>query len=288
MDEVICKIFDEANFFEQQGYEKTASQTNELAIRVEQKKIRDVTTILGEVLKIGNTFSSEFEALSPFGAEYRKKCVPQTQLIVFGGLMAMDKEQLPPPEFLINLIKKMNAQDDYINALNKSLAALLSKNNRTPEESQEMFRDACIIYEKSIEGSFSSAAKIMYFLMQKMDDCITEANETQTVMDICSNLQKAKVNIPVFLENWPEKNHIRNAIAHAQNQYDPILDRVHFVNKDRDDKITYESPVDMTFEDFFEIWMQVADAIDSLRYSMRIYGVFQTLAMYHFRQQAGT
>ena len=282
MDEVICKVFDEANFFQQQGYERTASQTNELAIRVEQKKIRDIKTILGEVLKISNTFSSEFEALSLFGAEYRKKCFPQTQLIVFGGLMAMDKEQLPPPEFLINLIKKMNAQDDNINSLNKSLAALLSKNNRTPEESNQMFREACTIYEKSIEDTFSSAAKIMYFLMQKMDVGIPEANETQTVMDILSNLEQAKMDIPIFLENWPEKNNIRNAIAQEQNQYDSMLDRVHFVNKDGDGKVTYESPVDMTFEDFFDIWMQVVDAVDSLRYSMRLYGVFQTLAMYKF------
>ena len=282
MDEVICKVFDEANFFQQQGYERTASQINELAIRVEQKKIRDIKTILGEVLKISNIFSSEFEALSLFGAEYRKKCFPQTQLIVFGGLMAMDKEQLPPPEFLINLIKKMNAQDDNINSLNKSLAALLSKNNRTPEESNQMFREACTIYEKSIEDTFSSAAKIMYFLMQKMDVGIPEANETQTVMDILSNLEQAKMDIPIFLENWPEKNNIRNAIAQEQNQYDSMLDRVHFVNKDGDGKVTYESPVDMTFEDFFDIWMQVVDAVDSLRYSMRLYGIFQTLAMYTF------
>jgi len=284
LNEEICKVFDSANFFEQQGYEKTASQINELAIRVEQKKNREVKTILGEVLKISNTFSSEFETPPPIGAEYRKKCFPQTQLITFGGLMAMDKEQLPPPEFLINLVKKMNEQDDYINSLSKSLSVLLSKDNRTPEEDKEMFRVACTIYEQSIEGSFSSTAKIMYFLMEKMGVGIPEFKQSDTVWDIWNNLEKAKVDIPVFLENWPEKNHIQNAIANAQNQYDPNLDRVHFINKDRDCKITYESPDDMTFADFFEIWMQVADAIDSLRYSMRLYGIFQTLAAYHLRQ----
>ena len=281
MNEVICKVFDEANFFQQQGYEKTASQTNELAIRVEQKKIRDVKTILGEVLKISNIFTSEFDTLSLFGAEYRKKCFPQTQVIVFSGLMAMDKEQLPPPEFLINLIKKMNSQDDNINSLSKSLSDLLSKENRTPEESKEMFRDACTIYEQSIEGTFSSAAKILYFLMEKMGVCNPESNKPQTVWDIWNNLEKAQVEKPAFLENWPEKSRIQKAIATAQNQYDPLLDRVHFINKE-DGKITYQSPEDMTFADFFEIYIQVADAIESLRYSMRFYGIFQTLAVYTY------
>jgi len=284
LNEEICKVFDAGNFFEKQGYEKTASQINELAIRVEQNKNRELKTILGEVLKISNTFNSEFEAPPLIGAEYRKKCFPQTQLITFGGLMAMDKEQLPPPEFLINLVKQMNEQDDCIDALSKSLSVLLSKDNRTTEEGKEMFRVACTIFEQSIEGSFASAAKIMYFLMEKMGVGIPEFEQSATVGDIWSNLEKAKVDIPVFLESWPEKNHIRNAIAHAQNQYDPNLDRVHFINKDTDGKITYESPDDMGFADFFEIWMQVADAMDSLRYSMRLYGIFQTLAAYHLRK----
>ncbi len=280
MHEEICKVFDEANFFQQQGYEKTASQINDLTVRVEQKKIREIKTILGEVLKISNTFNSEFETAYPMGGAYRRKCFPQTQLIVFSGLMAMDKEQSQPPEFVLNLIKKMNTQDDYINSLSKSLSALLSKDNRTPEEGKEMFRDACTIYAQSFEGIFSSAAKILYFLMEKTGEGIPEFTPTATVWDIWNNLKQGKVDVPVFLENWHEKNNIQKAIAHAQNQYDPMRDRVHFVNKDRDGKITYESPEDMTFADFFEIWMEVADAIDSLRYSMRLYGIFQTLAMY--------
>ncbi len=279
MKNEICTVLDEANFFQQQGYEKTASQINELAIRVEQKKIRDIKTIFGAVIKIGDTFRSEFEAAYPIGKEYRKKCFTQTQLIVFGGLMAMEKAQAPPPEYLLKLLKSMNQRDDHINSLSKSLSELLQKSTRTPEEDKEMFRDACTIYEKSIEGNYSTAIKTIYFLMQEMGVCIPKPNEMQTIWDVWNNFEKANVDIPLLLEKWPEKDHIRNAISHAQNQYDPATDKVHFINRDETNKITYESPNEMTFSDFFDIWMQITDATDSLRYSMRLYGIFQSLAI---------
>jgi hypothetical protein len=275
----ICNVLDEASFFEQQGYQRTASQISELAIRVEQKKICALKDVFGEVIKISDTFRSEFEEAYPIGKEYRKKCFSQTQLIVFGGLIAMDKTQLPPPEFLLELLKKMNQRDDYITSLSKSLSVLLQKSNPTAQESKEMFRDACTIYEQSIEGIFSSAIKIMYFLIEKMGVCIPEFQENNTVWDIWNNFEKAHVDLPVILENWPEKNHIRNAIAHSQNHYDPVLDKVNFFNLGETGKVTYESPKEMTFSDFFEIWMQITDAIDSLRYSMRLYGIFQSLGI---------
>jgi hypothetical protein len=193
--------------------------------------------------------------------------------------MAIDKEQKPPPEYLLALMKKMNQRDEYVNSLTKSLAELLQKDRRTTDESKNMFRDACTIYEQVIEGIFSSTVKILYFLIKKMGVDLPESKETDTVWDIWHNFEKAHLEIPIFLENWPEKNNIRNAIAHSQNQYDPILNRVHFISKDKTGKITYESPDSMTFSDFFAIWMQIADAIDSLRYSMRLYGIFQSLVI---------
>jgi hypothetical protein len=278
MNNNICKVLDEAKFFEQQGFARTASQIIKLTGQVEQKEISSIGNIMVEVIKIGETFSSEFENTYPIGKEYRKKCFPQTQLIVFRGLIAIDKTQQPPPDYLIKLLNKMNTRDEYVNSLCKNLSLLLLKENRTFEESKEMFRDACTIYEQSIEGIFSSAVKILYFLMEKMNLPIPESNEVQTIWDIWHNLEKAHVEPPLFLENWPEKNSIRNAIANSQNQYDPNSDRVNFIDYDKSGKVTYESN-DMSFSDFFKIWMQVSDAIDSLRYSMRLYGIFQSLAM---------
>jgi hypothetical protein len=195
--------------------------------------------------------------------------------------MKIDRTQKPPPEYLIALLKKMNQRDEYVNSLSKSLAILLEKDNRTFEESMNMFRDACTIYEQAIEGIFSSAVKILYFLIaENSQGVIPEPNEAFSVWDIWNNFEKAHIDQPVFLENWPEKNHIRNAIAHSQNQYDPVLDKVHFLTRDiKTGKITYESPNNMTFSDFFALWIQIADAIDSMRYSHRVYGIFQSLVI---------
>ena len=278
MNQNISNVLDEVKFFEQQGYCKTASQIIKLVGQVEQKEVSSIGNIMVEVIKIGETFSFEFENTYPIGNEYRKKCFTQTQLIVFRGLIEIDKTQKPPPDYLIKLLNKMNARDEYVNSLCKSLSLLLLKENRTFEENKEMFRDACTIYEQSIEGIFSSAVKILYFLMEKMNFPIPESNEKQTIWDIWNNLEKAHVEMPLFLENWPEKKSIRNAIAHSQNQYDPAMDKIKFINYDKQGKVLY-SRNDMSFSDFFKIWMQVADAIDSLRYSMRLYGIFQALAM---------
>jgi hypothetical protein len=277
MNENITNVLNEAEFFEQQGYRRTAVQIIKLAEHVKQTK-PDIGHIMVEVMKIGETFTSEFEQANPVGKEYRKRCFPQTQLIVFRGLIAIDKTQQPPPDYLIKLLKKMNARDDHINSLSKSLSSLLLKENRTFEETKQMFIDACTIYAQTIEGIFSSAVKILYYLMAKMGIPVPESNEQQTIGDIWQNLEKTPVEKPVFLDNWPEKNSIKNAIASSQNQYDILCDKVSFITCDQSGKITYESK-DMSFSDFFEIWIQVADAIDSLRYSMRLYGIFQSLAM---------
>lgn len=45
-----------------------------------------------------------------------------------------------------------------------------------------------------------------------------------------SEIQKEFNVVPVFLENWEEKRHIRNAIAHATTYYDPVKDEVRFVD----------------------------------------------------------
>jgi hypothetical protein len=277
MNENVSNVIAEANFFEQQGYRRTAVQIIKLAEHVKQTK-PDIGNIMVEVMKIGETFSSEFELANQIGKEYRKKCFTQTQLIVFKGLIAIDKTQQPPPDYLIKLLKKMNIRDNHINSLSKSLSSLLLKENRTFEETKQMFMDACTIYEQTIEGTFSSAVKILYYLMEKMGIPVPESNEQQTIGDIWQNLEKTAVEKPVFLDNWPEKNSIRNAVAHSQNQYDTLCDRVSFIDCDKSGKVTYESK-DMSFSGFFEIWIQVADAIDSLRYSMRLYGIFQSLAM---------
>jgi hypothetical protein len=279
MKDEICNVLDEANFFEQRGYDKTSSQIVSLAKAVENGQVTSVKGILDAVIKIGESFKLEFENANPTGKDYRRKCYPQAQLIVFAGLMAVDREQTPPSDYLLELLKKMNQRDEYVNSLSKSLAELFQKENRTSEESLKMFREACSIYEQAIDGVFSSAVKILYFLMEKMGVEMPKSNETGTVWDAWHSFEKANVEMPVFLESWPEKSSIRNAIANSQNEYDPILDRVHFVSKDNAGKITYESPDSMTFSDFFAIWMQIGDAVDSLRYSMRLYGIFQSLVI---------
>ena len=279
MKDEICNILDEANFFEQRGYNETSSQIVSLAKAVDNGQVTSVKGILDAVIKIGESFKLEFENANPTGKDYRRKCYSQTQLIVFAGLIAVDKQQTPPPEYLLALLKKMNQRDEYVNSLSKSLPDLFQKEIRTSEESLKMFRDACTIYEQAIDGIFSSAVKILYFLMEKMGVEMPKSNEAGTVWDIWHNFEKANVEIPVFLEGWPEKSSIKDAITHSQNEYDPILDRVHFVSKNNAGKITYESLDSMTFSDFFAIWMQIGDAVDCLRYSMRLYGIFQSLVI---------
>jgi hypothetical protein len=278
MKEEICKTLDQANFLEQLGYVKTASQIVSLAKAVDQKEISSIGEIVKKIFAISETFSNEFAETDPIGGEYGKRCFLQTNEIIFGAFLTINSQNLPMPQELTSLLENINKKDDFSDSAGKSLAILLHKADRSIEENRKMFLDACTVYEQSFEGIYASALKLLFRLMSFTGSEIPEVDQISDVYSIYRSFEKARIEIPVFLEGWPEKNNIRNAIAHSQNNYDPILDQAHFVSQNpKTGEVTCDKK--MSFSDFFAIWMEVADAIDSVKYSMRLFGIMDSLCI---------
>jgi hypothetical protein len=281
MKEEICKTLDQANLFEQQGYYKTASQIVSLAKAVDQKEISSTGKIVEKILAIKEIFGNEFAEADQIGSEYRRRCFLETSNVIFGAFLAINSQNLLTPPELTSFLGNVTKQDDFIISADKSLAALLHKPDRFLEENRDMFCYACIIYEHSISGKYASAVKLLFRLMSFTGFEVPEIEQVNDIWAIYRSFKKAHIEMPTFLEGWPEKNSIKNAIANAQNKYDPILDQAHFVSQNpKTGEITYDKK--MSFADFFAIWKQVADAIDSVRYSISLFGIMDSLCIASF------
>jgi len=284
LDEIICEVIDCSIHFENQGYFKTATQIVSLAKLVDEKKISSIKEIIEETFKIAKTFCYEFAQSSSIGKSFRKRCYIQTQEIIFTTLLSVDSNKLVLSPELSQFAEKMNNSDRSINPMSASMSDLFRKQNKTFEEKINLFSQACFTYQIALEGIFSQVIKQLYGLM-----CVANGktpvyanNDTSAVWNVFHNFEKDFGFELVAIENWPEKSSLRNAIAHAQAQYDPILDLTHFHTQDlKTGQTTYEK--DMSFNEFFTIWMEVADAIDSLRYSIRLYGILQSLIHAHLK-----
>jgi hypothetical protein len=275
MDDEICNVIDQASFFEEQGYFKTAEAIVALVKIVDKKQISPQMAF-ETVQTISSLFSNEFTNIIELGKPYRKKCFIETCAIVFHGYMIIDSGQMPQPEEFKSFIEQMNKRDTIIGPMSGSFGELLSKNNRTNQESVNMFSQACFTYTQGV-GILLPVAKLLYGLINIIAGTPPKYGLCDEIWDEYHFLEKAK-KIPVSLEGWPEKNAIRNAISHYQADYDPNLDLAHFVAKEpKTGKITYDKT--MNFIEFYKIWMQVADAQDALIYSMRLYGIWQDLAV---------
>jgi hypothetical protein len=277
LDEEICNIIDDTVHFEQQGYNRTATQIISLAKSIDKKQILSIEELSGRISLIYDIFNDEFAKIYPIGKDYRKRCFTQTQQITLKAFLLMKSQHVDIPAEYSQFMNKMGSTDDSINPMSKTLRKLLIKPNRSKEESINMFSQACFTYQIALEGIFSQLVKLLYGLMSIVNGKIPKysENDTSFIWQVYHNFEKEFSLKPVFLERWPEKSSLRNAIAHAQAQYDPVLDIAHFFSKDSTTGQTYDR--NMSFKEFFAIWMEVADAVDSFRYSIRLYGIMESL-----------
>jgi hypothetical protein len=272
-------------FLNEQGYYRTAKEILTSAKVVGANQISKPNQVFERMFEIFNIFAEEFAAIAPIGEDYRRRCYGQTQIIVLEAFLALKDKKIDLPAEYCSYLKKMNTSDDNINALSEALANLYTKRKRSFEESQMMFNYACYIYQVAIEGIFSQLAKTLYGFLSIRDGKIPEPEELNIalVWKIYHKCEKDFGMVPVFLENWYEKSSIRNAIAHAQANYDPSLDAAHFVAQDSKTGQIYDKT--MSFEEFFVIWMEVADAIDSFRYSMRMQDILDEIVLTYLKMQ---
>jgi hypothetical protein len=202
------------------------------------------------------------------------------QIIVLQSLRSLRERGLNFPDEYRVFIDKMNSSDENIKPMSKLLANYITNPNLSIDDKQVMFRSACDIYLDAVQGIFDELTKLIYALTTISESKIIpnseELNSSKKIWKIYRVCKKNFGIKPVFLKNFKEKRYIRNAIAHSQAKYDPKLDQAYFISIEPETgKIIYDGK--MTFAQFFIIWLEIADAIDAFRYTMRLIGVMEDL-----------
>ncbi len=275
MKNEIDSIKKNEKFLKEQGYLRTAKRIGELTNQV----ISGNTSKFGAVIQFNDIFKifdKEFEEITPIGHKYRRRCFRESWVVLLQSVTSLQKKGLDMPAEYSIFFDKMNACDDSINSMSGQLAKLLKKQNRSKSESEIMFSSACYTYQVAVEGIFGELARLLYALLSISEGTTIPSSKelsSEHVWKIYRECEKSFGIKPVFLENWKEKSEIRNAIAHAQAQYNPVLDRAHFVSKNRDTGEIYDKT--MSFSEFFVIYLEIADAIDAFTYSVRLLSVMQ-------------
>jgi hypothetical protein len=284
MSEVKQRLQDHIDFLSDQGYVGTAKGITELIDKILTDQIATAEELSKKVIKLFDVFAVEYKNSCPIGRTYRFKCFREAHLIVlraYANLSDPSPNSLPM-EYLV-FLEKMNKTDDQIASMARLLSQLINNQKRTQADSELMFSTACHIYLISLEGIFGELAKLVFGLLHIAEGTNVLSVEELNDDHVWKIYRKCETELgikPVFLERWKLKSEIRNAIAHAQAQYNPNTDRAHFYSKNSHTGEIFEES--MTFRQFFAIWLEVADAEDALRYSLRLMEIATILRILHF------
>ena len=216
--------------FKNKGYKKTSSEILTFNKIYEENDIP--SDFLERLSRVFDILKKEFIEVFPVGKNYRKRCFNNISRII---LLAIKKNPSSFSQKLLilhPLLIKLQSKR-YIT----SLIANQLKNNKKIDKIfvHQFFYSYLII----VEGIFDELARMLYYL-KTMSDNQVPSFSTLEKMRVWDILGKFKTT-PVFLENWEEKNHIRNAIGHASAFYDETKQEVHFedIYKDKTWKKTY-------------------------------------------------
>lgn len=111
-----------------------------------------------------------------------------------------------------------------------------------------------------VEGLFDELTRILFFFtnLEKGVALSTGDLSKVTVRDTLREIQPT----PIFLKDWDEKNHIRNAIGHARAYYREEQGEIHFVDiKPKEGTISYDKTIQM--RRFMEMAMELEETVEA-------------------------
>lgn len=271
MNEQIDEILQIAKFLDEQHYPKTSTTIISLVeMLARKKKIVGFENFAKRVASIVGIFRDEWVNILPFGQDYRGACFDEALMTLLQALNNLGEKSKEISTEFMQFMSRIDEIDESIKPMSELFANLLVKRDRSMQDSLVMFHSACYIYLIGVEGIFDDLVKMLYILAEASKGNIRRFEEVE--VDNIWNIRSAYKQLfgisPVFLERWQEKGDIRNAIAHAQARYYPKTNRVHFRSVNIKDGRIFDKTMD--FDEFQALHMEIIDAIDSFKYSLRI------------------
>ncbi len=277
MNEPVEEIRRIAEFFREEGYSKTSKGVISLVKTITKgNPTIDYETYVERASSIPGIFRDEFSEFCAMGQEFRGQCFDEALMMLFESQNKLGERSRELFDELVPFASRIRESDDSIQPMAEFFSHLLVKKSRSAEESLRMFHSACYIYLIGVEGVLDEVAKILYGLVEAAKGKICRFEELETIdfWKLHDAYKRTFGKSPIFLKNWREKKGIRNAIAHAQAQFNPWTDQAHFKSKIDNGQI-FEAT--MSFYDFQALHMEIIDSIDSFRYSLRLLGLTELL-----------
>ena len=276
------ELFDHIHWVERYLRENRYRKTSKLIVSLEREVKKENCEQVEFVERLGPlfcVFGEEFETIAPIGQSYRKRCFEEVSVVV---LKALGNENDTKSELSAEtdcFLDRMHEMKKSIDPTMELCWTLYGKPDRSNPEGFLMFQSACQIYLITVEGVFDEVVKILHRFIEAPTDGKGRPENFKganvwKILRVCKQVFGID---PVFLENWQEKNDIRNAIAHAQAQYCPEQNKIHFFSEDSVSKRIYDRT--MSIKEFLAIQLELIDAIDCFYYAIMLFDMVRLLTL---------
>lgn len=244
-----------ANLFKEKGYSRTCKEILSFAEILKGKKVPP--DFLKKLDLLFDMFRGEFTKNVSIGQNYRNQCFQEIKGVIFG---AIAKTHPHFGQLLVVLLPFIRRLNDGRRILDDIAEWLTPK--KIPDKELRVHL-ACYAYLITVEGLFDELARILYFFVEVSKGITSSVQDLEkiTVWDVLNELKPT----PIFLQNWKEKKHIRNAIGHARVYYDPEQAQIRFVDLlEKSGKVTYDKTIPMAR--FFEMGLELEDSVVAFYY----------------------
>jgi hypothetical protein len=239
------------NLFHEKGYVKTSEKIIELS------KILDLQKIPQDFEKQWASVALQFEKELAQGptAKFREGCFDDIARLVLVAIRKIGKDFPTKLSEIYNLFHNMNVGGNTAEKIGDII-----RNIKDPKLVERRFYLLCFAYLIMVEGIFDECVRILYFLWVNSKGMGLKFQEVKEkkVKDINKEFIQSGF-FPTFLQNWEEKNHLRNSIGHARFEFHPNNNLMHFIDVNpQDGKMNYNKF--LNFDEFAKIALEIEDA----------------------------
>jgi len=257
----IVEITKLSGLFQTKGYPKTAQAIHSFTAILKGDKIP------GDFLKrldsVFNLFHKEFEKRIPVGQQYRKDVFEEIANTTLKAITRMGADYPTALLSILPLFQSINRGTK----ITSQIGVFLSSNKCTDKNVE--FHLYCYIYLVFVEGIFDELARILYFLTVASPGNIPSLTDLERMS--VYRIRRSLGSPFVFLKQWDDKKHIRNAIGHATATFDPTKDEVRFKDRNWDSGI-------IPLKDFYRMALELEDAVWAFFYDFLLLKIYDFIA----------
>lgn len=218
-----------AYIFDQQGYKKTASNILEYCKILDGTQVPSVSEF---TTKLNSTFDILEKDFSDtlLSKDYGIRCFRDNSTIISNAIRKSGSSFKQSLLIATPLLKRM--------ADTREITSLIARELPIIKNKETILHLFCYTYLIIVEGLFDELSRLLYF-MKLLSEGKSIALPDLEDMNIWRIYDEFKPE-PVFFENFREKKHIRNAIAHASVKYNDNKREVEFIDEDWNETISVD------------------------------------------------